>query len=214
MKRLLSVAEGKWDEKSHVSIRDILAPLFDVWGEGGADFHYEMFSTNEAFRTALEFAFRPQQADCVYVASHGLKDAIEAYHEDERVSRTEIVNSIKAAVGTASRGLYFGACLFTSQKNASLLLHECPRVSWVAGYSNDVDWIDSSVLDLFFLRHLLFATPGKGHKAPKTSAERVRYAAKKTNTSVSGLARELGFHVFVRKPYKSGEIEDLIQHST
>ena len=63
------------------------------------------------------------------------------------------------------RGLYFGSCLFGSLDNAEFVLTECSGVEWIAGYTTAVDWINSTVVDLFFLRHYLFPAPGKGNSA-------------------------------------------------
>jgi hypothetical protein len=54
----LTILEGKWFRDSNVSVRDIIRPLFDLWSNGGdAESHYEMFTTEDSFRAAIEYAF-------------------------------------------------------------------------------------------------------------------------------------------------------------
>jgi hypothetical protein len=210
VKKTLSVVEGKWSRDTHVSIRDLFSPLFELWGGGGTDYHYEMFSTVDSLRIAIDYAFQPNQADTVYLATHGTAKELYAYHDGHRISRSELANSIEKARGTTKRGLHIGSCLFGSEDNATWLLEKLPRVSWIAGYSSSIDWIDSSALDLFWLRHLLFATPGKGKAKPETPMKKLDYAVERTRRLMPGLAQDLKFHVFTRKKGPAGGIEDLM----
>ena len=210
MKKKLSVVKGKWFQHTHVSFRDLLSPLFELWGAGTAGYHYEMFAAAGSLRIALDYAFQPHQADTVYVATHGTEKYLHAYHEGHRISRTELVNSVNAARGVTKRGLHIGSCLFISENNGAFLLKKCPRVLWVAGYSSPVDWIDSSALDLFFLRHLLFPSPGQGKPKPMRPLDRLDYAVERTRKSMPGLSKDLGFHVFIRKLGPGASAQDLM----
>ena len=206
MKPVLTILEGKWFPDRHVSIRDLFAPLFSVWTlKGDASYHYEQFTNEAAFRAAVRYSFKGNRSDTIYVGAHGNKKEIHGFH-DEGISRTFIARSLNLEDGTARRGLYFGACSFCNQENADLILRKCRRVEWIAGYDSQVDWIDSSAIDLVFLRHFLFPTPGTGNKKPTTKLARLRYAAKRVCTDMAPLVERLGFHVYVRSGKK---IEDL-----
>jgi hypothetical protein len=62
-----------------------------------------------------------------------------------------------------------------------------------------VNWTDSSILDLFFFRHYLFPTPGRGNKKPKTPKLRLEHAAEKVKTDLGPLAKRLKFKIYTRQ---------------
>lgn len=207
MSPILTVLEGKWFPDRHVSIRDLFAPLFSVWAAGNdASYHYEQFTNDAAFRAAIHYAFESDRAKTIYVGAHGNANGIQGFH-DEGISQTKIKNALNQTDGATKRGLYFGACSFCHDKTAKLILNSCPRVGWIAGYQTEVDWIDSSAIDLLFLRHYSFATPGSGTPRPKTVPQRLRYATERLKCDVHPLVKRLGFHVYVRG--HRGRIEDL-----
>jgi len=151
--QLATVLEGKWFNHTNVSVRDLLRPLMDLWThghrrQGDAAIHYEMFTTEASFKSAMEHAFGYGRPKVIYIAAHGDPEGIVGYHGEEVLSRTKIRNSIPDGEddGTTRRGLLFGACSFVNEDNAEFLLRS-RRVDWVAGYSKKVDWYDSSLLE-------------------------------------------------------------------
>ena len=208
MKPALSLLEGKWFPKKHVSVRDLFGPLFTVWTPSAeASYHYEQFTNKEAFIAAIRYAFQSRRASTIYVGAHGDKNAIHGFH-DEGIQRTVIRNALKGVTGTTKRGIYFGACSFVHRSTAEFVLPKCPRVSWIAGYHETVDWVDSSALDLCFFRHFLFPTPGKGTPLPNTAQRRLEYAVRRIRADMEPLTKRLGFHVFLRR--EGGRIVDLL----
>ena len=154
------------------------------------------------------FGYRREQMPRRRRPSH-TRNKIDGIH-DEGISRAVIRNvRERYKGGTTKRGIYFGACSFCHENNATFLFKECRRLQWIAGYDEDVDWIDSSALDLCFLRHLLFPTPGSGNAMPHTERAKLGYAAKRIFQDMGPLACRLGFHVFVRKMGPSGGFIDL-----
>lgn len=209
MKPVLSLLEGKWFPRKHVSVRDLFTPLFNVWTSSpDASCHYEQFTNESAFRAAVHYAFQPNRASTIYVAAHGDKNEIHGFH-DEGITRAVIKNAFNHEKGDTKRGVYFGSCSFVHRSTAEFILPECSRVSWIAGYHTSVDWIDSSALDLCFFRHFLFPSPGRGIRMPTTPTRRVTYAADRILADMGPLAKRLGFHVFVRR--QGGGIIDLLE---
>ena len=208
MKTALTILEGKWFPQSHVSIREMFNPLFTVWTSNpGLSQHYEQFTNEDAFKAAINHAFKAYQANTIYIGAHGDRNTIHGFH-DEGISRAYIRNSIRQAEGSSRRGFYFGSCNFISANNARFLL-ESPRVAWVAGYETEVDWIDSTALDIFFLKCFLFPSPGRGRTMPRSTNDRLAFASRHINQDMGPFARRLGFHVFVRRNGNGG-IKDLI----
>lgn len=209
MKPVLSLLEGKWFPRKHVYIRELFMPLFTVWTpQSDSSYHYEQFTTADAFKAAIAYSFQSHRASTIYIGAHGDKDGIHGFH-DEGISRTLIRNAFNVEGGTTNRGVYFGSCNFGNKSTAEFILPECPRVAWIAGYQTSVDWVDSSALDLFFFRHFLFPNPGRGNPMPRTTRDRLAYATTRINADMAPLAKRLGFHVFVRQQGNGG-IVDLI----
>ena len=208
MKPVLSLLEGKWFPRKHVSVRDLFTPLFTVWtSSADASCHYEQFTNASAFRAAVRHAFRSNRANTIYIGAHGDRNAIHGFH-DEGIKRAVIKNAFNQEKGSTKRGVYFGSCSFVHRSTAEFILPQCPRVSWIAGYHTSVDWVDSSALDLCFFRHFLFPSPGRGKKMPNTMQRRLIYAVNRTCTDMGPLAKRLGFHVFYRR--QGGGIADLM----
>jgi hypothetical protein len=209
--QLLTILEGKWFPRIDFSVRELFVPLFTVWAPDGlAAYHYEMFTNEAAFRDAIAHAFRSGAARTVYIAAHGSRKSIQGFH-DAGISRVEIRNALKR-VGPSEvrRGVYFGSCEFASRENAEFILASCDRVEWMAGYTTHIDWIDTGVLDLFFLRHFLFPKPGRGHKRPRTTLQRLRYATERICDYMPELARQTQFHVYVRGRSRRFMVRDLV----
>jgi hypothetical protein len=212
----LTVLEGKWFRESNVSVRDIVRPLFELWSNGDKNYYYEMFTTEASFRAAIAYAFGHSMPDVIYVAADAGEDALSGFH-DETISRTVVRNTLKqeGATTTTKRGVLFGSCLFGSRRNAEFLLDDdegCDRVRWIGGYSQVVDWVDASLLELFFLKHLLFPRPdGRKGENAETDLGKVEYACAKIRDLMLPLARDLEFHVFCRQRGPAGGIRDLIE---
>lgn len=210
----LTILEGKWFPRKNVSLESLFLPLFSVWApDGVSPHHYEMFTTADAFRDAMLHAFGGGRARTVYVAAHGDRHSIKGFH-DYGISRAKVRNALRFVGPSAvKRGVYFGSCGFATHNNAEFILSECNRVSWMAGYSSNVDWVDSSVLDLFFLRHFLFPSPGSGHRRPRTWMQKLKFSVDRTCTQMSQLALDTEFHVYVRRSGPGREIRDLVIES-
>lgn len=208
MKPVLSLLEGKWFPRKHVSVRDLFGPLFTVWTPTAeACYHYEQFTNTAAFCAAIRYAFQSHRANTIYIGAHGDKNGIHGFH-DEGIKRAVIRHALNGERGATKRGVYFGACSFVHRSTAEFILPACERVSWLAGYHESVDWVDSSALDLCFFRHFLFPTPGRGNRLPNTVRRRLEYAVSRIRDDMEPLADRLGFHVFVRQ--EGGRIVDLL----
>jgi hypothetical protein len=206
----LTILEGKWYRDVDVSVRDVFRPLFELHGTGHRNCYYEMFTTEASFRSAIEFAFGHGRPESVYVAADASEGGVAGYHGAD-ISRTSIRNSIAAAGGTVRRGILFGACEFSNADNATFLLDGCPSLVWVGGYDQSIDWMESTLLDLFFLRHLVFPNPDLRRYDPLTTTlDRVEYAASRVRESMPKLAEQMGFHVFRRKHGNAGGVVDLL----
>ncbi len=208
MRPIISILEGKWYRDSHVTVKDLFSPLFCVWAQGSETAcHYEQFTNESAFRDAIRYSFQRSRPDTIYIGAHGSESGIKGFH-NESISRTYVRNSLNLQTGSTPRGVYFGACSFGTQSNADYIMSDCKRVLWMAGYDSETDWIDSGVLDLFFLRHFLFPTPGKGTAMPIDVRARLGYACKRIRGDMAPLAKRLGLHVYARERNRVVDLMD------
>jgi hypothetical protein len=93
-----------------------------------------------------------------------------------------------------------------TEENAKYLLRgdEAPAtLRWVAGYSEYVDWVDSTLLDALFLKRVL-------SKAGKSPVDRVEDAARYIAREAPGLCKRLGFQVYKRKSGPGDHVKPLV----
>lgn len=212
---LLTILEGRWFPRKNVSLRDMFLPFLTVWTKNGdGAHHYEMFTNASSFSDAIAHAFAGGHSHTIYIAAHGSRTGIKGFHDDG-ISRAKVRHALRRAKPSQRRrGVYFGSCLFGTQKNAEFLLNECPRVAWIVGYTTSVDWVDSSVLDLFFLRHYLFPEPGPGVSRPRTQLQRLAFAVERVRAMMHELAFSVGFRVYTRKRGGNGGVREIFLEGT
>lgn len=84
-------------------------------------------------------------------------------------------------------------------------------MDWIAGYQTEADWVDSTVLDLFFLKQY-FSPSRRGRRGnPRSAAERLQFAVDRTAGCMGGLAEDLGFRVYRRRKGPGSQIQDIME---
>jgi len=207
MSRRLAVVEAEWWNGYSHTVKPFFEGLFFNLMRQRDGFYYERFVGPDSFAEVLQHLARKRDVRILYIASHGSSASLGCPNGDE-ISRRHLAKLLQMANSeTRLDGLYFGSCLVGNQATAKALLsseqsaHQ--RVKWVAGYEKSVDWLESTLLDVFFLKHVLGAemeglTP---NKAVLRACNEILYKAE-------GFAYEMGFHLYVRQK-KTGSIVDL-----
>lgn len=195
----LAVVESKWWADKNTSVSGIFDLISDIFLANPHNYHYEMISGKGAAKEAIPRIAADPHCSILYIAAHGQRDGV-SWHNGELLSRFEFRNmlkSIRATRGSQLSGIHFGACRFMNQITADYLFREniCPW--WMAGYSEQVDWLESTALDMLFYRSLMVQKRG-------TELARIKAVAADLNEKCAGLIKELGFGVFVRKPGTGG----------
>lgn len=139
----------------------------------------------------------------VYVAAHGTKGRFGGLPDN-----TNAINfrSFHASLRRAGHidGVHLGCCDFGNRANAERLLRPNRRYShsvpcrWVAGYDGEINWFDSTLVDLVFWRELLRDAKHDAWKAVFRTYKRYP------------LSRTLGFRVFCNGP--RGILKDSIDY--
>jgi hypothetical protein len=123
----------------------------------------------------------------LYVASHGGNGQLAGLRDV--INRTTVVQTIAQAENI--RFVHFGSCFFGSEANLKKLLEEAPHLGWAAGYDKSVEWVDSTLFDIFFWGRIESRDDAtKGRRTHTLVAELV--------DQVRGLADELGFRLQYR----------------
>lgn len=181
--RRLLILESTWDEKGQYLRPEIsVRPFFHGMTEAmDVAMVYRQFNAKEDLRLLLQDFVRDRRFGYCYIAAHGGDGKIYGVGREE-IKLTAIMTACANAEG---KGFIFGACRFVTSQIARRFLWET-RARFVAGYSHDIDWIHSMLVDISFFTFLF---RGSGHD-PFRAADRLY--------SEHGLARKIGFTVYKR----------------
>ncbi len=84
-----------------------------------------------------------------------------------------------------------------------------PRIRWVAGYEEtSAPWVDSTLLDVCFLEHLLLPSWRGPAGTPKKLSQVLEFAVGKVNDKMGRLADDMKCHAWARTQH-TGAIADL-----
>ena len=125
-----------------------------------------------------------------YIATHGSKKCLHGLNNN-KIDSDSLNDIFKNSKG---KGIYFGTCKFINKKNAEQILKNT-NADWVAGYNREVDWFDSTIIDIAFWRYYLIGLKNKITKNYQWEVAPEIY--KKYPFSI-----DLGFSVFDRAPYE------------
>lgn len=199
----IAVIEGTWWRKSNVSVRELFGLIANIHCENPNAYHYEMANCEAAIKEAIPRVASYRECRWLYLAMHGDAKGL-SFVNDEQLTRTELRNvlrSIKQTDGATLRGLHLGACLFGTEKLAKFLFADDVCSKWIVGYSTEVNWIESSALDLLFFNELL-------SRDEDTENQRITAVAERLLEIAPGLISNLGFGIFTRK--SGGGIKNLL----
>jgi hypothetical protein len=195
----LAVIESGWWRKSNVSVRALFELVANIACENPNAYHYEMTNSEAAIKEAIPRIASYRECKYLCIATHGNEEGLCLLNV-ERLSRSELRNMlsrIHQTNGSKLRGLYLGSCLFSTDRLADFLFDKDIGIHWVAGYTNEVDWIDSSAMDLLFFNELL-------NGQNETEIQRIQRVADRLLEISRGLVRELGFGIYTRKRATGG----------
>lgn len=186
------VLEGAWD-KPHEAPQ--ILPYLAAYEQS----HGEVRMYHRTFRNAsdIEYYLRriPTGARAfVYVACHGEVGRLDPSDAASRMPASEVQDVLKSAKRESVSFLHFGCCEFVQPAKGSrrafldALAKNIAGGLWVSGYTREVDWLASTLLDLALISEVYvpwFKKPSHVAAAHKRAdAFMQRY---------SQLARALGF---------------------
>jgi len=198
----IAVLEAKWSWLSNVSVRGLFDLVATIHTENPNTYHYEMITSKAAAKEAIPRAGNLKAAKILSIISHGAEGKID-FINGEFLSSSDLIELLDKIYDNYVEGLYLGGCSIGGRKFADNIFSSGTKIRWIAGYSKDVDWIDSSAFELLFFNELLT------HKDEFTPSKYILNVARNLRRKAAGLTDELGFGIYVRKPAVGG-IKDLI----
>jgi len=138
-------------------------------------FHYATFTGPESFKETLYDLVHKRGVKYVYICTHGEDGKIQFASKNKTHPYDKTI--VKCLEKTSLRGVLFGGCELASLASdlseglKEKTLEEKGRLQespWFAGYTESIDWMEASFLDLAFLRLVLGA---QEHDDQKMRAE-------------------------------------------
>ncbi len=199
----IAVVESNWWRGRNTSVRGLFELVADINCQNPHKYRYEMANSEAALKEIIPRIGSYRDCKYLYLAMHGNENGLVM--DDQKLSRTELRNllkKIKATPGSTLTGIYLGSCLFGTESLARFLFEEEVGIQWIAGYSEEIDWIKSSALDLLFFNELI------SHKGI-TEIERINQTAIDLTQTAPHLMTNLGFGIYTRK--RGGGIKNLAE---
>ena len=191
----LAVVESRWWDEGNQSVRGVFELIAAVRKENPHAYHYEMFNNADSLREIVPRIAKKKNIRNLVIAAHGDEDGIYGAAGDtrggNRISRTVLRNILEDIPRGSLDGLYLGTCETTNENTVDFLF-DGGRVRWVAGYSEETDWLEGTSLDLYFW-NTYYGTNRAG--GPLKRIERVA----ERMGPVIGLCEDWGFDIYVRR---------------
>ena len=188
----LAVIESRWWEGGNDSVQGLFELLATIRRENPHAYHYEMFNNANSLREIISRVRNNKSVRNLYIAAHGNRRSIFGAEgrAQNRISREELAEML-GGHGRKLYGVYLSTCFVGNKSTARVLLDRSP-ISWVAGYSKEVNWLKGASLDLYFWDAYCDTNERGG---PERRIERI---AETVNREMRPLCTRLGFNMFVR----------------
>ena len=202
----LAVIESRWWGTGNVSVRGLFDLISGILRNNPDAYHHEMFNNAASLREIVPRTAGKKHIKNLVIAAHG--DATAIYgaegetNEENRISRAVLRRILRNLPRDDLNGLYLGTCSTANMDTVKFVLDE-GRVRWVAGYSREIDWLESASVDLYFWTTYYGTNRAGGERM------RVQRVANRMEP-VKDLCHKLGFNVFRRRLGRSGGVEALL----
>ena len=205
----MAVVEGKWFKNQNISVKGLFDLVSDINSDSPHNYHYEMFNNGAALQEIMARLASKNNIHHIYIAAHGSENGLFGSN-GKKISKTIIKNSIKKINGSRGKlkSIYFGSCNFGNYLNLEELLRERLlsngniKLRWVAGYTKEIDFVKSAVLDTLFWDLYI-------NDESSTVLETVNNVCGTLLQDAGGLVEKLGFKVLAYDGRRSHPIMDL-----
>jgi hypothetical protein len=190
----LYIFEGTWWSNREVPL---VLPYFQALETS----HGGIQLSHRTIRSADDIAYWigkiPKDARAfVYFACHGSNFALYPT-KSHPIYREDLLKALAKAKKNAVWFLHFGCCEMVNRENRGISLNKLAvkrkDIRWVSGYVNEIDWLDSTLLDLALVAKLYvpYYRDAKYHRA------KLKNRIDRFLKEYDQLARQLGFSTLI-----------------
>ena len=197
----IAVLEGKWWKNSNISVRSMFDLVSELAAENPHAYHYEMANSLPAIYEAIPRIMRIPKCKYLCIATHGDAGKLSLFNNDclsTHDLRTILIDAERSR-GRKSRcvGLYLSSCLVGTLEIARFMFEREIGLTWIAGYTKEIDWLQSAAMDMLFFSELVYAEKSSRKKTIRDVSERLKINAQ-------GLIEELGFGIYIQSRRHGG----------
>ena len=200
-----SVIESRWFPEGNHTVKPIFEAIASIYYENPSAFFHDTFTEKKSLDSHFSIRGMDKTTEVIYLATHG-DEKNNICTQTQSISRTELRNTIENNnTKKQIKGLFFGTCFTGNQDIAGHLLeYKHSHLEWVAGSSEDVDWIDGTAIDMIFFSKLAEEyKSNKKRKKGKYSARKMAHiAATELLKIVPGAFTHYGFNIFFHERNK------------
>ncbi len=192
MKAPVYIFEGTWWSKKET-------PLVLSYFQALAASHGDIDLSHRTIRSVADIEYYVKRLSkgeraFVYFACHGEQMYLRPADARSRIAPEQLYEALATAKDGAIGYLHFGCCEMVEsapgKRRASLArLMNASGARWVSGYTKEIDWLRSTLLDLALVSEFYAAFP----RGRKRGGPRVDTVARAFLASFDQLARGLGF---------------------
>ena len=182
--------EGTW--WSNREVPQVL-PYFEALANSGNRINL----SHRTFRNVKDIGYwvskiKKNEKAFLYFACHGENQMLIPADGRSPIKNDQLLYALDCAKSGAIEFLHFGCCEMISRNNRRKSLEnylQATNAKWVSGYSESVDWLQSTLLDLALIADL--AVPY--HEDGKKKNVKMSFRGRKYLNNYEQLVRRLGF---------------------
>lgn len=164
----IMILEGAWEKPTQ---QPQILPFFNALAAAQGDYlvMYRTFRNNDDIKYYVN-KLEKNGEYLLYFSCHAKDLKLQPAGKANKIELNELLDALKGAKKKhAIKYIHFGCCEMVSKNDCKKSLGEFMNASgaqWASGYTKDIDWIPSTLLDLAIIEEILcYAHFGEGkHK--------------------------------------------------
>lgn len=196
-----AVVETRWWKDGNHSVRPLFESVAALQYENPSAFLYDMFCDESSLSTIIHQRCSDEATQVIYLATHGNEEATAiGQNAETAISRTKFRNILRDSNKKKQlSGVFLGTCYMAKNKTIEFLLDAGgTKLTWMAGYTESVDWIEGSAIDIVFFNYLAqeYKRNKSRKKRKKTAAEMAKTAATELMRLIPSAHSKYGFNFY------------------
>jgi hypothetical protein len=162
----LLILEGPWWTPAHKPKRPSVLPFLEGLEKykGSFNIYYSNFYEARGFRKALEddLVHTGEDRLFLYIAAHGGSRTVGSLESESGKSitagmrLTTLLSGVRKVASYSNiEGMILGSCTLGTNREDLLTLLKTSPIAWIFGYTCEIDWISSTLVDVTLLEHLM-----------------------------------------------------------